>query len=152
MTEYIHYGSNQFQRERFVPIKNSRYFCKPTGGLWASPVDAEYGWKEWNEDSNFRPCDTTNSFRFRLADNANVLHIRGEKDISKLILLQKERKFANDMVYPDFEEMKSKGVDAIEVHLSEDKTIRWETRLYWLLYGWFCDSIVVLNPDVIVEV
>ena len=49
------------------------------------------------------------------------------------------------MIFPDFEKMKENGIDAIFVEISNDH------RLYWALYGWDCDSIVVMNPDIIVE-
>ena len=26
---------------------------KPYGGLWASDINAKYGWKSWCEDENF---------------------------------------------------------------------------------------------------
>ena len=38
---YIHYGSKQFDISKFEPIRN--WWNKPHGGLWASPVNAEYG-------------------------------------------------------------------------------------------------------------
>ena len=37
---YIHYGCTSFDKLKFQEIK---------GGLWASPIDAEYGWKDWCE-------------------------------------------------------------------------------------------------------
>ncbi len=40
---YIHYGSNKFDKERFVPIQNCYPRNKPVGGLWASDVKAEFG-------------------------------------------------------------------------------------------------------------
>ena len=47
------------------------------------------------------------------------------------------------MVYLDFEEMLRNGIDAVYVEISSDN------RLYWALYGWDCDSIVVMNPAVV---
>ena len=44
----------------------------------------------------------------------------------------------------DFESL-SKSYDAIELHLSDS-----EDNLYMMLYGWDCDSILIMNPDVIV--
>ena len=45
----------------------------------------------------------------------------------------------------DFEKL-SKEYDAIEVFISKDE------QLYWDLYGWDCDSILIMNSDIIEEV
>ena len=60
--EYIHYGSKKLHKIK--PIKNQPYFPKPEGGLWASPVDAPFGWKEWCEREHFRKNSEENSFKF----------------------------------------------------------------------------------------
>ena len=44
--EYIHYGHNKFDIDRFMPIQNKMFYNKPYGGLWASRIDARYGWKD----------------------------------------------------------------------------------------------------------
>ena len=44
----------------------------------------------------------------------------------------------------DFEKLSHK-YDAIEVNISSDD------ELYYKLYGWDCDSILVMNPDVVQE-
>lgn len=49
---YIHYGSSTFYK--FPPVKNELYFDKPIGGLWASPIDTQYGWKYWCKVNHFR--------------------------------------------------------------------------------------------------
>lgn len=63
---YIHYGNKQFLKSRFQAIRN-RDFTKPHGGLWASDVTAEYGWKDWCENEHFRKCTKKNAFYFNLA-------------------------------------------------------------------------------------
>ena len=50
------------------------------------------------------------------------------------------------MVYGiDFEAL-AREYDVLECSLSKYPS------LYWSLYGWDCDSILVMNPNVIVEV
>lgn len=45
MKKYIHYGAKSFIPGFVRQIVNKPLFTKPKGGLWASPVDAKYGWK-----------------------------------------------------------------------------------------------------------
>jgi len=47
-----------------------------------------------------------------------------------------------ETVYLDFNKLKEE-YDAIEVFISSD------SRLYRALYGWDCDSILIMNKDVI---
>ena len=49
MNRYIHYGSDKFDINKFLPIINQDYdWTKPKqGGIWASPIDAEFGWEQW---------------------------------------------------------------------------------------------------------
>ena len=44
MTTYIHYGSDHFYPECFIPIRNSEWQPKPEGGLWGSREGDEFGW------------------------------------------------------------------------------------------------------------
>lgn len=145
---YIHYGSKEFDRGKFKPIKNISYFSKPSGGLWASDINAKFGWKDWNEESRVKECEESNSFKFKLADSAKVLLILNVDSV-ELLPQQPEcpREFNEwQSYYPDWEKIVEQGYDAVEFVLSNDG------RLYFALYGWDCDSILVLNPDVIVPV
>ena len=137
---YIHYGCTSFDKSKFQEIKNEPYFCKPKGGLWASPVDAEYGWRDWCEAENFRECSKDNSFSFALKGNAKVYHIRSVSDVKAMPQVNTG---ITTFYIPDFEKMLADGWDAIELHMSECGA------LYWALYGWDCDCILVLNPDIV---
>ena len=143
MKEYIHFGHERFDREKFQEIKNELYFCKPKGGLWASPVDAPFGWKDWCEAEEYQKCDEANSFTFTLNEKANVYLIRSVDEVRAMPSVECE---LESMFLPDFEKMLADGWDAIEFHLREDR------ELYWVLYGWDCDSILVMNPDVVEEI
>jgi hypothetical protein len=71
LEKYIHYGHKFFDRSLFNPIKNQLFGgVKPSGGLWASPINAEFGWKEWCKAEDFQDIKESNSFTFVLTENA----------------------------------------------------------------------------------
>lgn len=156
MKEYIHYGHKYFNKNIFNKIKNDLWIIKPIGGLWASPVDTKYGWKNWCEENDFRECNEENSFKFTLSKNANVCHIYSVKDLENLPRqeLPPEHYSVNRKYILDFENMVNSGYDAIELHLSEEVRVsdNFMDNLYWQLYGWDCDSILIMNPDIIVPI
>lgn len=49
--------------------------------------------------------------------------------------------------------MKNRLYDGIELHISEETTdLDKYDELYFALYGWDCDSILIMNPDVVITV
>lgn len=145
MKNYIHYGHTKFDKSMFNKIKNADCSTKPKGGLWASDVEAEHGWKDWCEAEEFRDCKEENSFSFVLSDNAKVLYIDSIDDLK--VLPKIDDKFGmnfSSWILLDFEKL-AETYDAVEVSISSD------FDLYYQLYGWDCDSIVIMNPDVVVE-
>lgn len=149
---YIHYGHEEFDMRRFRSVSNGRYLgIKPVGGLWASPIEAERSWKKWCEDENYSECHEDDSFRFTMRNPDKIFYIDSEesfKEFAGRYALTEEARFGSGdaAVFIDFEKMLSDGWDALEISLTD----YW--RLYDLLYGWDCDSIVVLNRDAIVPV
>lgn len=142
MSTYIHYGHNSFDVNKFIAPQNRRFFNKPIGGLWASKTDTKYGWKQWCEQEDFCKCSEDNSFLFTIFDSANILYINCVDDVKKLPD-QKIDISLTTIKTVDFEQLIANGIDAIEFNISND----WD--LYMALYGWDCDSTLILNPDVI---
>ena len=136
---YIHYGHKFFDEKLFVEIKNDN-FVKPLGGLWASAINAKFGWKDWCKDENFRDCTEDNSFKFKLKSGTRVLKIDNAEMLKTLPVIKLPYNFS--WVNLDFKKLKEE-YDVIEVLISEDN------QLYWDLYGWDCDSLLVMNKDVI---
>ncbi len=147
---YIHYGHKAFDPALFNKPTNEYLFNKPHGGLWASRIDAAFGWKEWTEREEFCSCSEDNSFRFSLSKDAKVYHIYCKKDVEAMPLQIRQGHYT---LTPDFEKTLEMGYDAVEYHLSEEIEPENEyDGLYWVLYGWDCDSIVVLNPAIVVPI
>ena len=156
MKTYIHYGTCAFMPELYTPIQN-QYFVKPQGGLWASPEDAKYGWKEWNENTHFIEIVENKSFKFTLSENAKVIHLYIIDDLEGLpkLKIPGMPEFINTtFTYLDFEALMEQGYDAIELHLNEEyrSNSDFMKGLRWSLYGWDCDSILIMNPEVIIEI
>ena len=140
LKKYIHYGHTDFDINKFSKIITHQYLTKPQGGLWASDIKAKFGWYDWCLENNFGKCDINNSFIFTLSDNAKVLYIDNVKILNGLQKCKYE--LSNIWVSLDFEKL-AEIYDAIEVNISYD------FDLYYKLYGWDCDSILIMNPDVI---
>ena len=154
MQKYVHYGCSSFDREKFVPISNNIEIPKPNGGLWASRVDAKFGWKDWCEGTKGFEDTLEQSFEFELKPDARVLvidNISQLDDLPKgksLFDVLKEQGVPMDFhkglwTFLDFEKL-AEDYDAVEVIISADH------NLHFQIYTWDCDAIVVMNPDVIV--
>lgn len=148
--KYIHYGCKSFQRERFMPIRNRErgFITKPYGGFWASPVSTRYGWKDFCVREDFE-ADLTQFFTFTLSKKARVLKIKSFNDLAGLPRISVEP--FEDEVYLDFESL-AKRWDAIEVTFYGGGIFHRKRKSYDLVRAlrfWDCDSLLVLNPDVV---
>lgn len=156
---YIHYGATALDFMKGFPIRNIPFHVKPQGGLWASREDSSFGWKQWCEREDFRECDPKNSFRFTLKDDAHVAIVSNYEDLKALP--ESVLSFGRLLTSPptgmnyciDFEKCLSLGIDAIELcWYGREFDEKAKDDLYFLLYGWDCDSIVILNQSCILPI
>lgn len=141
---YIHYGHNSFSRANFVKVENRSTWIKPRGGLWGSRPDSEFNWKQWCIDNNVFLEKLGDYFYFTLTSNAKILEVNDVNDLVVLPQIPGSEKLEAS-VFLDYEKI-SQEYDAIEVFLNGDLDFQSE------LCGWDCNSILVLNPDVIREI
>lgn len=151
--QYIHYGSPHFDTNEFLKITNRFMWTKPNGGMWSSPCISEFGWKEWCESEDFRVGKLLEYFVFELKPDSNILTIHGNATLIMLKIMGYcidyscncgYKPCGYDQYYLDFEKILNDGYDAIQVFINNET--------YWSLYGWDCDSLLILNPDCVVEV
>lgn len=160
---YRHYGHPKFDPKAFMPVHNRYLSNKPEGGLWASPtVDFDIDWKTWSEEADFRTNKLKTYFDFKLKNNARILVIKDIKDLNKLPRIVSDDPDIKDIlaydsmnIDIDFEKLKE-DYDAVMVYMYRSKDIPKELRccdgIYYKLYGWDCDSLLVMNPDIIEEI
>lgn len=137
---YVHYGDDQFRTPK--PVRNKDLpFTKPCGGFWASRKDDPQGWKSWCEAEEFWLEKLERHFLFRLKDGAKVLELSQKDQLDGLPQMAIWKK---DDIYSDCRldfELLALDYDAIEVTDIG--------QLYWPLYGWDCNSILIMNPDIV---
>ena len=147
---YIHYGSNHLIKEKVIEMKHeagsNMAINKPDFGLWGSPVDCEFGWKEWCEAEDFRTDTLDRYFVFKVKDGAKIFIVRNNDDVSDYLCTP--HLFTLEYMFPpkyiDFNKI-MKEYDGMEL-IHEDN---YSSLHYNYFYSWDVDSIVVWNPDVI---
>ncbi len=161
MTAYIHYGSDRFHPDLFIPVRNGDWLPKPAAGtgLWASRVDDEFGWEAWCREGCFNLDSLRQSFRFRLL-GASVLTLEDPDQLTSLpkrhtwepekppeIAMpahgQSGEWYVPAWCYLDFEKL-AEVYDAIELRNSG--------AFKDALPAWDCDCILVLRADKVREV
>ena len=147
---YIHYGANAYDCTKFEKITN-KGTNKPNGGLWSSPVQSPViSWHDWCEYNDYRTHALNESFEFDIDPKAKILTIESDDDLNKLdiydlyVVLTK-----NGLPSPcreywdlDFEQM-ALDWDGIKVSITTSK-------IYFALYGWDCDTLLIFNPEIII--
>lgn len=153
-TIYIHYGDSDFRPEMMRGKKhNNPYRNKPDNALWASRKDAEWGWKDWCESEDFRLERFKTWFEFTLKPEAKIFYIDSIEKERSLPVQEYDDPDSREIYLLidhligqrnyDFDKLVEMGYDAVEVDISKCPA------LYSEMYTWDCDSIAILNPDVV---
>lgn len=110
-------------------------------GLWASHVDAEFGWKDWATGEDFTSCEDNQAMYFKFRPGARIIFVDSVKKFDELPMINLEERLFREKGL-DWETI-TKVADGLEIIFSSD----W--RLRDRLYSWDCDSIITWNPYMI---
>lgn len=142
--KFITYGLGKYSKMKFNPIVN-RNFVKPYGGLWSSSVNSIWGWKDWCISEGFHTERLNENFEFTLKDNAKIYVINDFSDLNNLI---KDNMIFDYLQLLDFEKI-SNRYDAILLTYKGQVETRYSDPG---LYGWDCESLLVMNSDCICNI
>jgi hypothetical protein len=136
--ELIHYGASQYNPELFDPISDRVYRNKPCGGLWTSPIDSEYGWKDWSGANDYGDL----SEHFVVKFSGSMIIIDSYKDMLEMPWVNHSgRDFISFQAYcPGYFEY-----DAIHLTAKGEEETRFSHPKD--LYGWDCETVLILNPE-----
>lgn len=149
---YRHYGSDKFDHALFIPVTNEPVINKPSPhtGLWASPlVDNTTDWADWCEGESFNTERLATWFDFRLKPGARIAVIKRLDDMGKYPL---QPPYRDDEWW---KHLSNRQLDYEKMAENYDAILYWESGC---MHGttawnpWDCDSLLVLNPDVVKEI
>ena len=150
MKTYIHYGSYKFDINKFNPVINSEWTNKPYGGLWASPVECKnISWYDWCINNDFHTEKLDKSFTFTLKDDSKIFTLSSVYDVVKLYKIagiipeSYRRKYMLATDPFNCVELMLRGYQAIEFECNN-------YQMYDAMYGWDVDSILILDPSIII--
>jgi len=161
--KFVSYGLSEYNPDLFNSIKNTEYNIKPSGGLWTSPKNSDYGWIDFCRDENyFKSGGFRTGFEFQLKPNSKVYIIDTFLDLIQVPYKIKNPLYSSNISFHqnfiDYEEM-SKEYDAIWLTDNGEKDTRLP-EMYGLfdfdgntinLYGWDCESLLILRKDCIIN-
>ena len=136
--DLIHYGTDSLDPGKIKAIRN-RSWTKPHGGLWSSPVDSEYGWKEWCAENDFGNLSKHSLFKFE----GVTLTIDCAEDLDSFSW--NKINGMDSVLAIDFENLVLCGIDAIHLTVRGERMTRWSGTKN--LYGWDCETVLVMHPD-----
>lgn len=110
-------------------------------GLWASHVDAEFGWKDWATGEDFTSCEDNQAMYFKFRPGARIIFVDSVEKLDELPMIDLEERLFREKGL-DWESI-VRIADGLEIIFSSD----W--RLRDRLWSWDCDSIITWNPYVI---
>lgn len=145
----VHY-TKPFFKLHPITIKNgdgkSGLFIKPHGGLWCSPLESDWGWIDWCKAESYGDIEHEQRVILDL-DTSNFVIIDTVKDMeAKLPWVP----VVEGLFWTiDFEKMVREGIDGI--HLTENGQVATRFTHPISLYGWDCETILILNERAIRE-
>lgn len=143
-----HFGSDKLQP--IAPVKNASYWVKPKrGGLWTSPVDSCFSWKDWCISESFNLGNLERSFKLDITVD-NMLLIDSYKDLEEKMVNTHLMKIVHQGVGEvDFETM-SLHYDGMWLTMNGQEETRFARPFH--LYGWDCETVLLFNEKPIVGV
>lgn len=142
----IHWGAKKFDDELWQSIQNEQW-VKPRGGLWSSPVDSTYGWKQWCKDEGFRKYRADNHFIFELMPASKILTINSLEDLQAALKKYRQTGSHHLHSYLDYAKI---AINYDAIHLTEEGQIK--TRYtHPNLYAWDCETVLILRRKAIIH-
>ena len=109
-----------------------------------------HGWKEFCETAQYQTKHLQKHFDFTLRPNAHIHTIRTIEDLFVLPMRENPNPAVYGACLPDFVMCIKLGIDAVELTWYEEEFRQpGSGPVGGALRSWDCDSIVILNPDII---
>jgi hypothetical protein len=145
----VHYTDKSFKLHPII-IKNgdgkTGLLIKPNGGLWCSPLESENGWIDWCKSESFGNLANQQKVILNI-DTNHFAVIDSEQDMERKLPWYQ---FEGNFWAIDFKKMVEQGIDGIHLTAKGLAETRWTHPK--TLYGWDCETILIMNEGCIKSV
>ena len=162
-TWFVSYGLSEYDPDLFNVIKNNKYNIKPSGGLWTSPKESKYGWIDFCRDENYyKSGGFRTGFEFQLKPNSKVYIIDTFFDLIQIPYKIKDPLYSGISYHQNFIDYEKMAEEYDAIWLTDNGER--DTRLPEMnglfdfdgcvinLYGWDCESLLILKKDCIINI
>ena len=157
---FVSYLPEKYDIKKFKGIEydwQAQMNNKCRNGLWACPIDSNWGWEKWCRHENTTAIDKMkHSFFFKLKPGAKIYSIDNINDLKKISTTYQHDdlgRIRGTQKKIDFNKLLSNGYDGIYASENAVTTLRNGLSSEMdELYTWDVESICIFNPNVIVPI
>lgn len=149
----VHYKDKEFNRKLVKGIKNSEkryYLNKPEGGLWTSPIDSEYGWREFLREGNLssgrKRLEHYVLFKLKDSIKRKLFIVNSEEDVLLL-----PRIMINNYTLVDFERLANMGYSGLWLTWKGQVETRYTRPGGIEFYGWDVETVLLFSMNGVEE-
>ena len=149
----VHYKDKEFNRKLVKEIKNSEkryYLNKPEGGLWTSPIDSEYGWREFLREGNLssgrKRLEHYVLFKIKDSIKRKLFIVNSEEDVLLL-----PRIMINNYTLVDFERLANMGYSGLWLTWKGQVETRYTRPGGIEFYGWDVETVLLFSMNGVEE-
>lgn len=149
----VHYKDKEFNKKLVKGIKNSEkryYLNKPEGGLWTSPIDSEYGWREFLREGNLgsggKRLEHYVLFKLKDSIKRKLFIVNSEEDVLLL-----PRIMINNYILVDFERLANMGYSGLWLTWKGQVETRYTRPAGIEFYGWDVETVLLFSMNGVEE-
>ena len=149
----VHYTNEKDWGLRPIRLRARPGMMKPRGGIWASPLGCDFGWREWCKEGRLRFLKPYRVYLEVTLERA--LLVNQVEDLDKLLWTPLLPGVTTISQRPDWGAMKRRGIDVVYVTEAGERATRFSAfRDRYSgrgLYGWDCESLLILRERAVVR-
>lgn len=149
----VHYKDKEFNRKLVKEVKNSEkryYLNKPEGGLWTSPINSEYGWREFLREGNLssgrKRLEHYALFKLNDSIKRKLFIVNSEEDVLLL-----PRIMINNYILVDFERLANMGYSGLWLTWKGQVETRYTRPGGIEFYGWDVETVLLFSMNGVEE-
>lgn len=153
-TIFVHYGNELFRPEKVeeVAFFQNHYNKPKRGGIWLSPKNSKYGWREWAKETKYPRFHDRYRWEIALEDDAKIIACTNFMDLKSIPTsdLYVDGEYA--CTYFDYRKLQESGYHGVFLGLELLMLIKFYQKYYEgftkpTFKFWDCESLLLFGTE-----